>query len=337
MGYRNAQLTLVPPAGTISFQMDACTTGLEPPYALKIQKRLIEGRTISSFNPNVEKALIALGYEDTLRSELLVYCAENGHFEGSKLKECDLPVFDCSIPVKTRCLSIDAHLDMVAAISPHISGAASKTFNMPNSATVRDIELTILRAWERGIKGIAIYRAGSKMSEPLRVKEVLQTKKKELRACREELPNDRKAVVHKFSIQGFSGYVTLGFFADGRVGEIWLRLAKPGSTVAGLLDAVAKSWSYLIQFGMPLSDLVRIFEGTRFSPAGITSNPDIVFATSILDYVAKFLKTNYLSQEEQAAAGLRREKKIIAATALPAPEVSEFDWDLNAEIGRAHV
>jgi len=295
-GYRNAQVSLVPPAGTISFMMDACTSGLEPPYALKIQKRLIEGRTIASFNPNVEKALIALGYDDPLRSELLAYCAENGHFEGSKLKECDLPVFDCSIPAKTRYLSIDAHLDMVAAISPHISGAASKTFNLPSTASIHDIELTFLRAWEKQIKCVAVYRENSKMSAPLRVKEVKEKAKTQHVPQRMHLPDDvEQAPRHKFSVQGHTGYLHVGLHPETKQPiEIFIRLARFGSTVGGVLDNYGVLMSKALQFGIPLEKLVSHMIGSKFPPAGFTTNPDIRSAGSILDYLGRYLQHKYL-------------------------------------------
>lgn len=331
VGFRNCQVTVIPPAGTISFMMDASTTGIEPEFGLKKHKQLVGGNVMTSVNQNVERALISLGYEESLRAELLTYCAEHGHFEGSKLKEEHLPVFDCSIPVKNRYLSVDAHLEMVAAVSPHITGAISKTFNLPHDATVRDIELTFLKAWERGIKGVAVYRAGSKLSEPLRVKELTLAKKKETKAFRDELPNDRTATVHKFSVAGYTGYLTVGFYADGRVGELWLRLAKPGSMVSGLLDSFAKACSFLLQYGMPLQDLIKTFEGVKFSPAGITSNPDVMFASSILDYVFRYLKIKYLSSEEQKEVDTRRDRKIIAAAAQPSPEDSDMDFDLSVD------
>lgn len=295
-GYRNAQVSLVPPAGTVSLLMDACTTGLEPPYALKTQKRLIEGRTLYTFNRNVEKALVALGYEDPLRSELLAYCTENGHFEGSRIKDNDLPVFDCSIPIKTRCLSIDAHLDMVAAISPHISGAASKTFNLPHEASIRDIELTFLRAWEKQIKCIAIYRGGSKMSEPLRVKEVKEKAKTQHVPQRMRLPDDvEQAPRHKFSVGSHTGYLHVGLHPETKQPiEIFIRLARFGSTVGGVLDNYGVLMSKALQFGIPLDKLVSHMIGSKFPPSGFTINPDIRTAGSILDYLGRYLQLKYL-------------------------------------------
>ncbi len=330
-GYRNAQVTLVPPAGTVSLMMDACTTGLEPPYALKVYKQLVGGSTISTFNPNVEKALIALGYEDPLRGELLVYCAENGHFEGSQLKESDLPCFDCSIPIKTRYLSIDAHLEMVAAISPHISGAASKTFNLPHGASPHEITITLLKAWERGIKGVAIYRENSKLSSPLRVKELIAEKKKEITAIREELPNDRASHTHKLSIMGYSAYLTVGMYTDGRPGEIFLRMAKPGSLVSGLLDSWATAISFLLQYGVPLEVLVRRFEGTKFSPMGVTDNPNILFTTSIVSYVFTWLKQRFLSPDKQKEVDEHHKKKVEAAiSASPESDTADY-YDLSSD------
>ena len=328
-GFRNCQVSVIAPAGTISFVLGAATTGIEPEFGLKKTKTMVGGDVISYLNPNIEKALIALGYDDTTRGELLPYIAEHGHFEGSKLKTEHLPVFDCSMPIKNRCLSVDAHIEMVAAVQPFISGAISKTFNMKHDATVKDIQLTFLKAWERGIKGITIYRNGSKLSEPLRVAEVLKQVKKPT-AHREELPDDRESFTHKFIVNGYTGYMTIGYYPDGRPGELFLRMAKPGSMVSGLLDSFATSCSFLLQYGVPLEVLVRRFESTKFSPAGITGNREIPFAESIIDYVFRWLKKRFLTSETQQEVDSHHAKKVEETT-QKSPESDHMDYDLSTD------
>lgn len=331
-GFRNCQVTLLAPTGTIAFVMDCATTGIEPDYALKKSKMLVGGDIINSVNPNIDRALISLGYGEKERAVLTAQVQEKGHLEGSILKPEHLPVFDCSVPVEgaSRFLSVDAHIEMCAAVQPFLSGAISKTFNMPHTATVKEVQLAFLKAWERGVKAVTVYRKGSKLSEPMRVKELEAEIKKKKVVQRESLPNDRQSLTHKFSVNGYAGYLTVGFYDDGRPGELFLRMAKPGSMVSGLLDSFATSISFLLQYGVPLSELIRKFEGVKFSPAGLTSNPNIVFAHSILDYVFKWFKHMYLPEEEQKALEVRRENKIVAST-VKSPESDDMDFDLSAD------
>lgn len=331
-GFRNCQVTLLAPTGTIAFVMDCATTGIEPDYSLKKIKALVGGEVMTYVNPNIEKALVTLGYNEKERAELLSYANEHGHLEKSGLREEHLPVFDCSVNAEgaRRFLSVDAHIEMVAAVQPFLSGAISKTFNMPNSATVKDVELTFLKAWERGVKAITVYRKGSKLSEPMRVKELLQERKKKPPIQREELPNDRSSHTHKFNVGGYAGYLTVGFYDDGRPGEMFIRMAKPGSMVSGLLDAFAKAVSFLIQYGVPLEEVIRRFEGIKFSPNGVTANTDIPLTTSIIDYVMKWMKRRFLSPEEQGKIDSHRAKKLQDA-ASASPEFDEMDYDLNED------
>lgn len=331
-GFRNCQVTLLAPTGTIAFVMDCATTGIEPDYALKKTKMLVGGEQIAITNPNIEKALVSLGYGEKDRVEIAAHVKDRGHLEGSLLKPEHLPVFDCSVPVQgqTRFLSVDAHIEMCAAIQPFLSGAISKTFNMPHNATVKDIELAFLKAWERGVKAVAVYRKGSKLSEPLRTEELKAQNKIQPAVKRESLPNDRRSHTHKFSVGGYAGYLTVGFYDDGRPGELFLRMAKPGSMVSGLLDSFATSISYLLQYGVPLSELVRKFEAVKFSPNGMTSNPQIMFATSIIDYLFKWMKHRFLTNEQQHEIEARREKKIIEAQ-ITSPEIDEMDFDLSSD------
>lgn len=331
-GFRNCQVTLLAPTGTIAFVMDCATTGIEPDYALKKTKLLVGGDYMDITNPNIDKALIFLGYNEKTRAEINAYVRSEGHLEGSPLKPEHLPVFDCSVPVEgqVRFLTVDAHIEMCAAVQPFLSGAISKTFNMPHNATVKDVELAFLKAWERGVKAVTIYRKGSKLSEPMRVAEILKSTKTKPAIKRESLPNDRRSHTHKFMVGGYAGYITVGFYDDGRPGELFLRMAKPGSMVSGLLDSFATSISYLLQYGVPLSDLVRKFEAVKFSPNGITANPQIMFATSIIDYLFKWMKHQFLTNEQQQEIDARREKKLIEAQTR-SPEMDEMDFDLSSD------
>lgn len=331
-GFRNCQVTLLAPTGTIAFVMDCATTGIEPDYSLKKIKTLVGGEVMTYVNPNIERALTTLGYSEKERSDLLTYAHEHGHMEKSGLKEEHLPVFDCSVNAEgaKRALSVDAHIEMVAAVQPFLSGAISKTFNMPNAATVKDVQLTFLKAWERGVKAITVYRKGSKLSEPMRVKELLQDRKKKPAVLREELPGDRHSFTHKFNVGGYAGYLIVGFYPDGRLGEMFIRMAKPGSMVSGLLDAFAKSVSFLIQYGVPLEEVIRSFEGIKFSPNGVTSNTDIPLTTSIIDYVMKWLKKQFLNQEAQTRVDTRHSQKVLEAV-TSSPEFDEMDYDLSED------
>jgi ribonucleoside-diphosphate reductase alpha chain len=219
---------------------------------------------------------------------------------------------------------------MCAAVQPFLSGAISKTYNMPHDATVKDVELAFLKAWERGVKAVAVYRKGSKLSEPLRVEELKAQTKTKPTIQRESLPTNRRAQIHKFLVGGYAGYLTVGFYDDGRLGEMFLRMAKPGSMVSGLLDSFATAISYLLQYGVPLTELVRKFEAVKFSPNGLTANPEIVFATSIIDYVFKWLKHEFLTNEQQREIEARREKKLVEAQSH-SPEMDEMDFDLSSD------
>jgi len=298
-GLRNAQVTLLAPTGTIAFMMDCATTGIEPDIGLKKTKTLVGGDIMEYLNPNIEIALNALGYTPEQQEKLLAHVQEQGHFENSLLKEEHLPVFDCALPIGTRRLSVDAHINMCAAVQPFLSGAISKTFNMPKNATVEDVKRAFLKAWERGIKCITIYREGSKLSEPLRVREVLEQKEKSKETLeRKRLPDEREQFGHRFTIGQHKGYITVGFYPDGKIGEMFLRMAGHGSTVNGLLDSFATLVSLALQYGIPLEELIERFEGTKFNPSGFTRHPVIHSATSIIAYVFKWLRWKFIENEE---------------------------------------
>jgi ribonucleoside-diphosphate reductase alpha chain len=320
-GLRNAQVTLLAPTGTIAFMMDCATTGIEPDIGLKKTKTLVGGDIMEYVNPNVEAALQALEYDPEDQEGLLEYMREHGHFEGSDLRDEHLSVFDCAVPIGTRRLSTDAHVNMCAAVQPFLSGAISKTFNMAKEATVEDVERTFLKAWERGVKCITIYREGSKMSEPLRVREVkAETATNPDIPQRIRLPDERDQKGHKFLIGPHKGYITVGFYPSGKVGELFLRMAGHGSTVNGLLDSFGTLVSLALQYGIPLEELVSRFEGTRFAPSGWTKNPDIPSANSIIGYVFKWIRHKYL---------LDNEITDDRPSMLPPP--SDEDFDLASE------
>jgi ribonucleoside-diphosphate reductase alpha chain len=282
--------------------MDCATTGIEPDFGLKKSKKLIDGSTIYYVNPYVAQALTTLGYDEEHVKILVDYANTNGHLEGSTLKTIHLPVFDCAQRAKDRQLSIDAHLDMVAAVQPFLSGAISKTCNLSHEATIKDVMLTYLKSWERKIKCVSIYRDGSKLSEPMRVKEIMQESKGRAVPKRERLPNRRVSVTEKFTIQGQGGYLTVGHYPDGRPGETFIRMAQHGSTITGLLDAFATAISIMLQYGIKLEDLALKFKGMKFPPAGMTDNPDIRQAESIIDFVFKWLELNYCNGKDKEEA-----------------------------------
>lgn len=316
-GFRNAQATLLAPCGTISFMMDCATTGIEPDTGLRKVKTMVGNSTMSYVNSTIKDALKSLGYAENDQEDLVQYVNLNGHMEGSKLKPEHLPVFDCAIPCATRYLSVDAHIEMVAAVQPFLSGAISKTFNMPNDSSVRDVEMAFLKAWERGLKGIAIYRTGSKMSEPLQIKKLKEKDKKKI-LKKEDLPNERDAKTHKFTVGGHTGYLTVGNYKDGRPGEVFIRMAKHGSIVSGLLDSFAILFSLALQYGIPLETLIRKFKGMKFTPAGFTDNPDIRSAQSILDYLAQWMEKKYFTKEIKAN-GHSPEEEIEDINVDPCP------------------
>jgi len=299
-GFRNCQVTLLAPTGTIALMMDCDTTGVEPDIGLRKTKFLVGGDSIEWMNGNIESALKSLKYSQPEIKRLLEYVTDYGHFEDSELKEEHLPVFDCSLPVGTRQISIDGHIDMIAAIQPFLSGAISKTFNMANDATVEMVQQTFLKAWEKGLKCVTVYRNGSKLSEPMRVKEVLEEAATVPALVRRTLPDDIPCEPrHKFRIGGHEGYIHPGMDPEtGELTEMFIRVAQAGSTVGGLLDNFGILFSKALQYGIPLEVLLEKMEGSKFEPAGWTSHPEIPTASSILDYIARWTKIKFLDQKE---------------------------------------
>ncbi len=324
-GYRNAQVTVLAPTGTIAFMMDCDTTGVEPDIALIKYKKLVGEGFLKIVNQTVPAALKKLGYTADQTGEILDYLTERETIEGAPhIKAEHLSVFDCAFkPANgTRSIHYMGHVRMMGAIQPFISGAISKTVNMPEAATAEEIESVYLEGWKLGLKAIAVYRDNSKRSQPLSTSkkkdgDVIDTAavtelKKQLAAAqveagkphRRRLPSERNAVTHKFEISGHEGYITVGLYPDGQPGEIFMKMAKEGSTVSGLMDTLATTVSVALQYGVPLRDLVNKFAHVRFEPSGFTGNQEIPIAKSIVDYIFRWLGSRFLSDDDKAMLGL---------------------------------
>ena len=315
-GYRNSQASVLAPTGTIAFMMDCDTTGVEPDIALVKYKRLVGGGMLKIVNNTVPRSLKRLGYDSKEIQSIVEYIDEHETIEGSPyLRDEHLNVFDCAFkPVNgSRAIHHLGHLRMMGAVQPFISGAISKTINMPNDATVEDITHAYIEAWKLGLKAVAIYRDGCKRVQPLGTqKQSPQSGQQaapavapvEPKPTRRHLPEDRSAICHKFEIAGHEGYIHIGFYEDGTPGEMFIRMAKEGSTISGLMDTIATLTSVSLQYGVPLEALVSKFSHVRFEPSGFTRNPDIPFAKSLTDYIFRFLGTRFLSTEQKQDAGL---------------------------------
>jgi ribonucleoside-diphosphate reductase alpha chain len=319
-GFRNAQTTLLAPTGTIAFMMDCDTTGIEPDIALVKYKKLVGEGFLKIVNQTVPGALRKLGYTPEQVDSIVAYVNERETIEGApELKPEHLTVFDCAFkPMNgTRSIHYMGHLRMMSAVQPFLSGAISKTVNMPEAATPAEIETVYLEGWRMGLKAIAIYRDNSKRSQPLNTgkkKEVAAeaaapvatapAAQVEPKAYRRRLPAERTAITHKFDISGHEGYITVGLYPDGQPGEIFLKMAKEGSTISGLMDSFATTVSVALQYGVPLHDLVHKFAHVRFEPSGFTSNPEIPIAKSIIDYIFRWLGSRFLPPEDRATLGL---------------------------------
>ena len=306
-GVRNSQVSVLAPTGTIAFMMDCDTTGVEPDIALVKHKALVGGGVLKMTNQSVSAALTALEYTPNEISDILTYLEEHETVEGSTLKDEHLSVFDCAFRPLNGKRSIDptGHIKMMGALQPFISGAISKTVNMPNEATVEDVGAIYMEGWKLGLKAIAIYRDGSKRTQPLSTAKFTSTPEKETpplqgtESYRKRLPDERQALTHKFSIGGHEGYITVGLFDDGEPGEVFLRISKEGSTLSGMMDAYATLLSVALQYGVPLSDLIRKFSHTRFEPAGYTGNKALPMAKSIIDYIFRWMEKKFLPHDQQ--------------------------------------
>ena len=326
-GYRNAQATVLAPTGTIGFMMDCDTTGVEPDIALVKYKKLVGGGLMKIVNNTVPMALRKLGYTPAQVDEIVKYIDENETIEGAPgLKESHLPVFDCAFKALKgqRSIHYMGHIRMMGATQPFISGAISKTVNVPKEATVDEITQAYVQAWKLGAKAVSIYRDGSKRTQPLNTSkdktaaEIAQQAAASMVTgpVRRKLPDERQAITHKFDIQGHEGYITVGLFENGQPGEIFLVMAKEGSTISGFADAFAQAISYALQYGVPLQALVDKFSHVRFEPSGMTRNPEIRFAKSIVDYIFRWMASKFLSPEAQYHAGVNGRELDEAA---PAP------------------
>ncbi len=310
-GFRNSQVTVIAPTGTIGFMMDCDTTGIEPDLALVKFKKLVGGGSIKIVNQTVPSALIRLGYPPEQVEQIVRHIDKTGSIEGAPgLKEDHVAVFDCSFkaPNGTRFIQHMGHIRMMAAVQPFISGAISKTINMPEESTPEDIMGAYIESWKLGLKAVAIYRDGSKRVQPLssgnakgekvsgvaaptpaRVEERIV-----YRPQRRKLPDERQSITHKFSVAGHEGYITVGLFEDGLPGELFITMAKEGSTISGLMDSFATAVSYGLQYGVPLKFFVDKFSHVRFEPSGYTGHPQIPYAKSIMDYIFRWLALKFL-------------------------------------------
>ena len=326
-GYRNAQASVLAPTGTIAFMMDCDTTGVEPDIALVKYKKLVGGGMIKIVNQTVPRALKRLGYSPAEVEQIIKHIDATGTIEGAPaLRDEDLPVFDCAFKAENGERSIHhmGHIKMMGATQPFISGAISKTVNLPNEATIEDVADTYVEAWRHGVKAIAIYRDGSKTVQPLstsKSKPAASDAAEPAKPVRRKMPDTRSSLTHKFCIEGHDGYITVGLYDDGTPGEIFLSMAKQGSTVSGLMEAFGRAISYTLQYGVPVQDLVRNFAHMRFEPMGRTENRDIPVAQSIIDYVFRWLASRYMSPGDAYEVGVMTPeiKAALAAGQYPLP------------------
>jgi ribonucleoside-diphosphate reductase alpha chain len=339
-GYRNSQVTVLAPTGTIGFMMDCDTTGIEPDIALIKYKKLVGGGMMKIVNQSVPGTLKKLGYSAGQIEDIMQFIDEQETIEGAPhVKDEHLAIFDCAFPPANgkRTIQYMGHIKMMAAVQPFLSGAISKTVNMPSDSTPEEIEKAYIESWRLGLKAVAVYRDGCKRSQPLSTSkdekkdapvaaepQVITKIVTEARPVRRKLPDERHAITHKFSIAGHEGYITVGMYEDGKPGEIFLVMAKEGSTISGLMDAFATSISMALQYGVPLETLVDKFSHVRFEPSGFTKNPDIPMAKSITDYIFRWMASKFLSKEIQARVGIQNgDTTNYEAPAAPKPAATE--------------
>jgi ribonucleoside-diphosphate reductase alpha chain len=340
-GYRNAQASVIAPTGTIGFMMDCDTTGIEPDFSLVKFKKLVGGGSLQIVNQTIPRALKKLGYADETAEAIIEYIAEHGHvIDAPGLKPEHYEVFDTAMG--QRAIKPMGHVRMMAAAQPFLSGAISKTVNLPESATVDEIADVYLQGWKLGLKALAVYRDNCKVGQPLSdgkagkadknsgTAEAEVVEKVVYRPTRKRLPKSRPSLTTSFSVGGAEGYMTSGSYPDDGLGEVFLKLGKQGSTLAGVMDAFSIAVSIALQYGVPLETFVQKFTNLKFEPAGLTDDPDIRMAQSIMDYIFRRLALDYLSFEERAELGIytatERARQVETGSYLPAEdELSEAE------------
>jgi len=330
-GYRNAQVTVLAPTGTIGFMMDCDTTGIEPDIALVKYKKLVGGGMLKIVNNSVPEALERLGYTEDERKAILAFIDEHETIEGAPaLKEEHLPVFDCAFKPQNGDRTIDymGHIRMMGATQPFLSGAISKTVNMPQEATVEEISNAYIEAWKMGLKAVAIYRDGSKRIQPLNTGKKADTTPVEDHQAppsphRVRLPDERTAITHKFSVGGHEGYLTVGLYPNGQPGEMFVAMAKEGSVVSGLMDSFATAVSIMLQYGVPMEVLVSKFSHSRFEPSGFTNNKQIPIAKSIMDYIFRWMDLKFgkgapkVEPAPQLQTGMDKDELLPESSSAP--------------------
>jgi ribonucleoside-diphosphate reductase alpha chain len=342
-GFRNAQTTVLAPTGTIGFMMDCDTTGVEPDLALVKFKKMVGGGMMKIVNNTIPSALAKLGYSEEEIKAITKHIDDNGTIEGAPgVKEAHLPAFDCALKPQrgNRCIHYMGHIKMMSAVQPFISGAISKTVNVPENIEIDQVADLFLQAWRLGLKAIAIYRDNSKRTQPLNASHGKKAKEPGARALenagfkpvRRKLPAVRRAMTHKFSIGGHEGYITVGMYDDGKPGEIFLVMAKEGSAISGLMDSFATAISLALQYGVPLKVLIDKFSHVRFEPSGHTGNQEVPFAKSIVDYIFRWLASKFLSTEEQLQAGVHVQEKehVPGSEETPRPAEAKPLTDLKS-------
>jgi ribonucleoside-diphosphate reductase alpha chain len=340
-GWRNAQASVLAPTGTIGLMMDCDTTGVEPDLALVKFKKLVGGGSMQIVNQTVPRALRILGYQEEQVEAIVEYIAEHGHVvdaPGLRLEHYE--VFDCAMG--NRAIKPMGHVRMMAAVQPFLSGAISKTVNLPESATVEDIEDVYYQGWKLGLKALAVYRDNCKVGQPLSAgKEAKKAEAAEkvtetvieYRPKRTRLPRSRPSKTTSFTVGGAEGYMTAGSYPDDGLGEVFLKLGKQGSTLAGVMDAFSIAISIALQYGVPLETYVQKFANMRFEPAGLTDDPDIRMAQSILDYIFRRLALDYLDFDTRSALGIytaeERTRQLETGSYAPVEDDSDEDVDLQ--------
>ena len=347
-GFRNAQVTVLAPTGTIAFMMDCDTTGIEPDIALIKYKRLVGGGMLKIVNQTVPSALHRLGYSDREMTSILEFIEKEETIEGAPfLRDEHLAVFDCAFRAQkgTRSIAPMGHIKMMAAVQPFLSGAISKTVNVPEDASVEDIFDIYVQAWRLGLKAVAVYRDNSKRSQPLATDKGKQTGAQikgaepptERKPWRRPMPAERAAITHRFAVGGHEGYITVGLYDDGTPGELFITMSKEGSTISGLMDTIATSISLALQYGVPVRVLVDKFSHMRFEPSGFTGNPNIPLAKSIVDYIFRWIGQKFIKSDEAVDSTMSNQAEKVIQAAIDENQMSLPMESREAEIFRTQA